>query len=111
MGRFIDNLRQDVLGLGPLRERRGYDAPSDHFTRYEPDLIREQAEKSLVVESMEGVSMGWGMPGWSTSMARLPRPLADIAVRAMDRLARQWPDLADVIVLVGRPRPSASTSA
>ena len=111
MGRFIDDLRQDLLGIGPLRARRGYDAPSDHFTRYEPDLIREQAEKSLVVESMEGISMGWGMPGWSVSMARLPRPLADLAVRAMDRGARQWPGLADVIVLVGRPRRSASTSA
>lgn len=111
VGRALDDLRQDVLGLGPLRERRGYDAPSDHFTRYEPDLIREQAEKSLVVESLEGVSMGWGMPGWSKWMARLPRPVADVAVRAMDQAARQWPGLADVIVLVGRPRRSARTSA
>jgi len=111
VGRSIDDLRQDVLGLGPLRARRGYDAPSDHFTRYEPDLIREQAEKSLVVESMEGVSMGWGMPGWSASMARIPASLSRIAVHGMDRLGRQWPGLADVIVLVGRPRRSASTSA
>jgi SAM-dependent methyltransferase len=111
VGRALDDLRQDVLGLGPLRERRGYDAPSDHFTRYEPELIREQAEKSLVVESVDGISMGWGMPGWSKWMARIPRPVADAAVRAMDQMGRHWPGLSDVIVLVGRPRRSASTSA
>ncbi|MDG2334026.1 MAG: methyltransferase domain-containing protein [Myxococcota bacterium] len=111
VGRGLDDLRQDVLGLGPLRERRGYDAPSDHFTRYEPELIREQAEKSLVVESVEGISMGWGMPGWSKWMARIPRPLADVAVRTLDQFGRQWPGLSDVIVLVGRPRRSESTSA
>ena len=72
-GRALDDLRQDVLGWrSPVRVRRGYDAPSDHFTRYELDLIREQAEPSLVIESMEGISMGWGMPGWSKLMAQVP---------------------------------------
>lgn len=110
-GRALDDLRQDLLGLGPLRDRRGYDAPSDHFTRYEFDLIREQAEKSLNVETMRGVSMGWGMPGWSSAMSKLPSALAQKAVQAMDRAGQRWPRLSDVIVLVGRPRRSARTSA
>jgi SAM-dependent methyltransferase len=102
-GRLLDDLRQDVLGWPPTRVRRGYDAPSDHFTRYEIDLIREQAERSLVVESVEGISMGWGMPGWSELMAAVPSPVSGSAVRGMDWLARQAPSLSDVIVLVGRP--------
>jgi SAM-dependent methyltransferase len=109
-GRALDALREDWLGRGPLRERRGYDAPSDHFTRYEPELVREQAEASLVVEHVDGVSLGWGMPGWSRWTARLPGPVARWAVRALDRVGRQYPGLSDVIVLVGRPRRSASTS-
>jgi SAM-dependent methyltransferase len=110
-GRALDDLRQDVLGWSAVRQRRGYDAPSDHFTRYEQALIREQAEPYLHVESMEGISLGWGMPGWSKLMAKLPAGLAQLAVRGMDQLARQYPSLSDVIVLVGRPRRSASTSA
>jgi SAM-dependent methyltransferase len=110
-GRALDDFRQDVLGRSPLRVRRGYDAPSDHFTRYELDLIREQAEPSLVIESMEGVSMGWGMPGWSKLMAQVPGAVARRAVAAMDRVGRRYPTLADVIVLVGRPRRSSNTSA
>ena len=110
-GRALDDFRQDVLGWPAVRDRRGYDAPSDHFTRYEVELIREQAERSLVVESVEGISMGWGMPGWSRLMAALPGAIAFPAIRALDRLARQFPSLSDVIVLVGRPRRSANSSA
>ena len=111
VGRALDDLRQDWLRKGPLRERRGYDAPSDHFTRYEPDLIREQAEKSLEIDHFEGVSLGWGMPGWSKWTAQMPGGLARRAVFALDRIGRQWPGLSDVIVLSGTPRRSSSTSA
>ena len=110
-GRALDDLRQDVLGVGPIRKRRGYDAPSDHFTRYELDLIREQAGAHLEILSVEGLSMGWGMPGWSQLMATLPRTIADASIRAMHGAAQAWPTLADVIVVAGRPRRSASTSA
>ncbi|MBW2384407.1 MAG: methyltransferase domain-containing protein [Deltaproteobacteria bacterium] len=110
-GRALDDLRQDVLGWPPTRVRRGYDAPSDHFTRYEVELIREQAESSLVTLSMEGISMGWGMPGWSKLMAQVPDAVARRAVAAMGRAGQRYPTLADVIVLVGRPRRSSNTSA
>jgi len=110
-GRAVDDLRQDVLGVGPIRNRRGYDAPSDHFTRYELDLIREQAGACLEILSVEGLSMGWGMPGWSQLVDRLPRFVADMSIRAMDQAAQLWPTLSDVIVVVGRPRRSSRTSA
>jgi SAM-dependent methyltransferase len=110
-GRALDDFRQDTLGWEPIRARRGYDAPSDHFTRYEVDLIKEQASASLEIESVEGISMGWGMPGWSKLMARVPRALAMPSVRVMDVIGQRYPTLSDVIVLVGRPRLSSSTSA
>ncbi len=109
-GRAIDDFRQDVLGVGPLRDRRGYDAPSDHFTRYEVDLIREQAEAELEILSVEGLSMGWGMPGWSQLMHVLPRPVADASIQLMHRVGQTWPTLADVIVVVGRPRRTAKAA-
>lgn len=109
VGRAVDDVRAE-LGWPPIRERRGYDAPSDHFTRYEVDLMRDQAQAHLVLESLEGISVGWGMPGWSKTTARLPGAVARSAVQALDGIARLAPELADVIVLVGRPRRSANTS-
>jgi SAM-dependent methyltransferase len=109
VGRAVDDVRESV-GWAPMRARRGYDAPSDHFTRYELPLMREQAQAHLVLEAVEGISLGWGMPGWSKATARLPRRVAFAAVQVLDGLARMAPAWADVIVLSGRPRRSASTS-
>ncbi len=111
VGRAVDNFREDVLGLSVIRERRGYDAPSDHFTRYEVDLIREQAGRHLIIDEFRGVSMAWGLPGWAGLLEKLPAGVAKRCVQFLDALARIAPALADVIIVVGRPRRSASTSA
>ena len=107
--RAVDRFREDWLGLGPLRGRRGYDTPSDHFTRYELDLMREQAAKHVDVESVQGISIGWGLPGWVNVVCRLPKPVAMVMLRGLDAIARQWPTLSDVIVVVGRPRREESS--
>lgn len=109
--RAIDEFREDWLGWGPMRRRRGYDTPSDHFTRYEVALMKEQAAKHIEIERLEGVSIGWGMPGWATLACHLPRPLVDLLLKGLDGLARQFPTLADVIVVVGRPRLDRSTTS
>ena len=107
--RAVDRFREDWLGIGPLRGRRGYDSPSDHFTRYEVDLMREQAGKYVEVEAVQGISIGWGLPGWSYLVCYLPGSVARWMLRGLDAMARQWPTLADVVVVVGRPRPPRAT--
>jgi len=104
--RARDSLREARRGL-PRRGRQLYDAPSDHFTRYEPELVREQADRFLEVGDVLGVSLGWGAPGWSRATARLPRPAAGAALRALDGLARRRPDWSDVLVVWGTPRLAA----
>ncbi len=109
--RAVDRLREDWLALPPLRSRRGYDTPSDHFTRYELDLMREQAGRAVEIERVVGISLGWGMPGWTGLLGRLPAAWARVLLSGADQLARWLPSLADVIVLVGRPRASRGPGA
>lgn len=111
VGRAQDDWREQGLAAPARRGRRGYDAPSDHFTRYEVDLMREQASQSLDLEIVEGVSMAWGMPGWSRLTTRLPAPITNGVLQALDWLARRAPSLSDVVMLAGRPRRASSTSA
>ena len=106
----LDWLRERWLGRSPARGRRHYDVPHDHFTRYELPLMREQAGEALELELVEGVSLAWGFPGWSRALERLPAPVACGALQALDALARRLPALADVVVLAGRPRRSATSS-
>jgi len=111
VARAGDQIEEEWLGRAPRPGRRHYDVPHDHFTRYDPALMREQAEAHLALELVEGVSLAWGMPGWSRALARLPQGVADLALRALDQLAARWPAAADVLVLAGRPRRAATSSA
>ena len=108
--RASDAGRERWLGRTLPRGRRHYDVPSDHFTRYELDLMREQAGEHLVLEVVEGVSLAWGLPVWTRSVGKLPEAAAQRALEALDWLARRLPTLADVVLLAGRPR-SATSSA
>jgi SAM-dependent methyltransferase len=104
VARGLDNFAEGWLGRAFQRGRRHYDVPSDHFTRYEIELMREQSGESLEIDVVEGISMAWGMPGWSRSVERLPAPVAQWTLIGLDRMARLLPGLSDVVILAGRPR-------
>ncbi|MCA9513047.1 MAG: methyltransferase domain-containing protein, partial [Myxococcales bacterium] len=105
-GHWLDELAARRRGDGGPRGRRHSDCPSDHFTRYELDLMREQAGRHLELEVVQGVALLWGVPGWSRLLARLPAGAARALLHALDGLAARAPQLADVVVLAGRPRRS-----
>ncbi|MDH3213262.1 MAG: methyltransferase domain-containing protein [Myxococcales bacterium] len=102
--RAFDGLWEQWLGRPPRRGRRHYDVPQDHFTRYDLDLMREQASAVLELEVVEGISLAWGLPGWTRSVGRLPESAARASLLALDAIARRFPSLSDVVVLAGPPR-------
>ena len=110
VSRSLDGARERWLGRELPRGRRHYDVPHDHFTRYELGLMREQASEWLELDTVEGISLAWGLPGWSRLVEGMPAGAAEAALRALDWLARRAPTLADVVVLAGRPRRSAMAS-
>ena len=110
LARAGDHVKEAWLGRELRKGRRHYDVPHDHFTRYEIDLMREQASESIELEVVEGISMAWGLPGWSRTVERLPESVAAGLLQGLDWLARAIPTLADVVVLAGRPRRSAIAS-
>jgi SAM-dependent methyltransferase len=107
LARLVDDGRERVLGRPASRGRRHYDVPADHFTRYELALLRAQAERQLWLERVEGISLAWGLPAWTRRVGRLPPGVAQAALEGLDWIARRLPALADVILLVGRPRRPA----
>jgi len=110
VARGLDRFKETWLGRRLPRGRRHYDVPSDHFTRYEIELMCEQAQASLKIDVVEGISMAWGMPGWSRSVDRLPASVAQSTLNGLDRMARLLPGLSDVVILAGRPRPIRKSS-
>jgi SAM-dependent methyltransferase len=109
LARRLDAVREEIGGAEVRPGRRMYDVPSDHFTRYERDLMIEQAGRHLHVDRVEGISLGWGFPGWAGFLHQLPARVARGAVQLLGEAARRVPSWADVILVAGPPR-SASTS-
>ncbi|HBZ69773.1 MAG TPA: hypothetical protein DEP35_08600 [Deltaproteobacteria bacterium] len=110
--RGMDTIREAWLAQPVRRGRRHYDVPADHFTRYEIDLMREQASRFLELERCEGVSLAWGIPAWTRAVERLPAAAAARALQLLSAVARRMPSLADVVLLAGRPRARrASTTS
>ena len=107
LARLADDGRERLLGLEASRGRRHYDVPADHFTRFELGLLRAQAERQLRLERVEGISLAWGLSAWTRNVGRLPPGVAQAALTGLDWIARRLPALADVILLVGRPRRPA----
>jgi SAM-dependent methyltransferase len=106
--RLADDLREGLLQRPVRRGRRHYDVPADHFTRYDLELMRQQASASLELEHLEGISLAWGLPLWTRLVERLPQALSARLLRALDGVARRVPGLADVVVLAGQPRRAAA---
>jgi len=84
--------------------RRHWDAPADHMTRYDPALLRSQAERHLHIEVWMGVSMLWGTRAWQRILRALPPTTARSCLRTADALARRVPDWADLLLVAGRPK-------
>jgi SAM-dependent methyltransferase len=108
LARLGDDVGEVCLGRAPRRGRRHYDVPADHFTRYDLPLMREHARAHLSGLEVRGVSLAWGLPAWTRAVERLPGSAAQTALGALDRVAGWLPQLADVVVLAGRPRRGAA---
>ncbi len=57
-----------------------------------------------------GVSLLWGVPGWGRFLSLLPERIRLLLLRALNRVARPLPRLADIVVFVWRPKASANVS-
>jgi ubiquinone/menaquinone biosynthesis C-methylase UbiE len=80
-----------------------WEVPRDHTFKFDYPTILRLANKYLRMESVRGVSLLWGFPRWSSFLQRIPRPMALILLRGLDKIANWVPDWSDVLILVGRP--------
>lgn len=83
--------------------RRPYHVPSDHFTRYDAVVLREQIGAYVDIDQTVGISLLWGVQPWANLLARLSEGSARRLLEWADAIARRFPGLSDVIVLSGRP--------
>jgi ubiquinone/menaquinone biosynthesis C-methylase UbiE len=78
--------------------------PVEHTFECTYENIGRLCGQYLELERAIGVSMLWGMPGWSWFLAWLGERRMFRLLRWLDARARQMPGLADYVLMVWRPR-------
>lgn len=80
-----------------------WEIPADHTFKFDYPAIIGLARRHLRVEQVRGVSLLWGFPRWSGVLQALPRALALIILRTLDKIASWHPPWGDVLIVTGRP--------
>lgn len=102
LGKKINGLYQCLLRREIPRPHI-WEIPADHTFKFDYPSIIALAGRHLRVERVQGVSLLWGFPGWSKVLQGMPRPLALIILRFLDKIASWHPAWGDVLVIAGRP--------
>ena len=81
------------------RQRKPWELPPDHTYKFDCPSLSNLAKGYFHIERVIGVSLLCGMTWWGGILSALPRPISNGILNALDKLARFFPSLADVIVM------------
>jgi len=80
-------------------KRQAWETPPDHTFRFDYPLIVDVMNSYLKIEAASGVSLLWGAPLWDKTLAILPAKVSFGIMGILDRIARRFPSLSDVVVV------------
>ena len=103
LGKMMWWLRK-VFGFKASEGRMLWEVPEDHTYKFDYSLLRRLVKSYLKVEQAIGVSLLFGLPWWGMFLAKCPKGMALAILNSLDKIARYFPSLGDIIVLRCRPR-------
>jgi len=98
VGRRMFKLRA-IFFPGADRRAKPWEQPPDHTCKFDYRSISGLVKRYFQVKKAEGISLLYGMPGWDSILSVLPRPFRRSILALLDKAARPFPSLADVIVV------------
>lgn len=103
LGKFLLTLRKRLPGGNKEHNEKLWQIPPDHSYKFDYPFLRRLVEPHLKVDRSTGVSLLFGLPRWSSLLARLPGSLSLAILKTLDGLARHLASLSDAIVLKCSP--------
>jgi len=85
------------------KERKPWELPVDHKYKFDYPSLGSLVKQHFKIETTKGISFFFGLPLWGSFLSRLPRSVSYALLKALDRLARPFPSLADVILMKCTP--------
>jgi SAM-dependent methyltransferase len=85
------------------KERQPWELPPDHTYKFNYRILSGLLKRHFEVRNAKGISLLFGLPLWGSFLSRLPRSVSCTLLKTLDRLARPFPSLADVILMKCAP--------
>ena len=86
------------------KERKPWELPLDHKYKFDYPILGSLVKRHSEIKATKGVSLFFGLPVWGSFLSRLPHSVSYALLKLLDRLARPFPSLADVILIKCTPR-------
>ena len=81
------------------KERKPWELPPDHKYKFDYPLLGSLVKQHFEVKKAKGISLFFGLPLWGSLLSRLPHSVSYALLKTLDRLARPFPSLADVVLM------------
>ncbi len=76
-----------------------WDKPDDHVYEFNYPFLLKLIPAGVRIDRAFGISMFWGFPNWGKFLNIFPEMVTEKILKTLDRIARSYPQLADVLVV------------
>jgi SAM-dependent methyltransferase len=85
------------------KERKPWELPPDHKYKFDYPFLSSLVKQHFEIKKTKGISLLFGLPLWGSFLSRLPHSISYALLKTLDKLARPFPSLADVILMKCTP--------
>ena len=84
-------------------QRKPWEPPPDHQYKFDYPFLSSLVKQHFKIKKAKGISLFFGLPMWGSLLSRFPHAISHAILRILDKLARPFPSLADVILMKCTP--------
>jgi len=84
-------------------QRKPWEPPPDHTHKFDYPFLSSLVKQRFRIKETKGISLLFGLPLWGSFLSKLPHRVSYATLKVLDRLARPFPSLADVILMKCTP--------
>jgi len=85
------------------KERKPWEPPPDHTYKFDYRFLSSLVRQRFEIKKTKGISLFFGLPLWGSFLSKLPHTVSYVILNVLDKLARPFPSLADVILMKCTP--------
>ena len=107
LGRRVHYLTRFIPRKDPDK-RQAWETPPDHTYRFDYHLIKKVVSSHLDIEEVSGICLLWGAPMWDRITSVMPRGMSFFVMGTLDKVARRFPSVSDVVLVKCCRKPAQS---